>query len=155
MTWRNQLKIREALPEDPATIAMIVSKSNKDVAVKFGLNAENCSNHPSLCTERWIEADLARGDDLLHPRRKRLAHRLRRIRKPERRTRVPESPVGPSSAPQQRRRHPSCSAHRPACTHCSHSNHQYRGDWRAHRAANASTASKTAKPGVSPTCPSP
>lgn len=42
-------------------LAMLVSEANKDVAVKFGLNAENCPKHPSFCTESWIEEDLARG----------------------------------------------------------------------------------------------
>jgi diamine N-acetyltransferase len=56
------MPIREATREDPATIAMLVRESNKDVAVKFGLSAENCPRHPSLCTESWIEADLARGE---------------------------------------------------------------------------------------------
>ena len=55
------MPIREALPQDAATLAMIVSESNKDVAVKFGLTAENCPKHPSFCTESWIEADLMRG----------------------------------------------------------------------------------------------
>ncbi len=41
---------------------MLVSESNKDVAVRFGLNAENCPKHPSFCTEGWVEADLARGE---------------------------------------------------------------------------------------------
>jgi diamine N-acetyltransferase len=57
-----KMTIREATHEDLATIAMLVSESNKDVAVKFGLNAGNCPKHPSLCTESWIEADFARGE---------------------------------------------------------------------------------------------
>lgn len=56
------MKIRESTAGDAATIAMLVSESNKDVAVKFGLNAENCPKHPSFCTQAWIEADLARGE---------------------------------------------------------------------------------------------
>lgn len=56
------MQIREAEPEDLAVIAMLVSASNKDVAVKFGLNAENCPRHPSFCTAAWVEADLARGE---------------------------------------------------------------------------------------------
>ncbi len=55
------MHIREASPADLSTIAMLVSESNKDVAVKFGLNAENCPKHPSLCTEGWVQADFARG----------------------------------------------------------------------------------------------
>jgi diamine N-acetyltransferase len=41
---------------------MLVSASNKDVAVMFGLDADNCPKHPSFCTEAWIKADLARGE---------------------------------------------------------------------------------------------
>jgi N-acetylglutamate synthase-like GNAT family acetyltransferase len=56
------MPIRKATQDDLATIAMLVSDSSKDVAVKFGLNAENCPRHPSFCTESWIEADLVRGE---------------------------------------------------------------------------------------------
>ncbi|MBI5592356.1 MAG: GNAT family N-acetyltransferase [Deltaproteobacteria bacterium] len=56
------MTIRNATREDLAAIAMLVSESNKDVAVKFGLNDGNCPKHPSFCTESWIEADLARGE---------------------------------------------------------------------------------------------
>jgi diamine N-acetyltransferase len=54
------MRIKEATAEDLATIAMIVRESHKDVALKFGLNPENCPKHPSFCTESWVEADLAR-----------------------------------------------------------------------------------------------
>ena len=56
------MSIRKATSDDLTTIAMLISESNKDVAVKFGLNAENCPKHPSFCTESWIEADLARSE---------------------------------------------------------------------------------------------
>jgi len=56
------MHIREAAPEDLATIALLVSESNKDVAARFGLNADNCPKHPSFCTEAWVQADLARGE---------------------------------------------------------------------------------------------
>jgi GNAT superfamily N-acetyltransferase len=56
------MPIREAKPEDLATIAMLVSESNRDVAVRFGLNPENCPKHPSFCTKSWVEADFARGE---------------------------------------------------------------------------------------------
>ncbi|MFH1850920.1 MAG: GNAT family N-acetyltransferase [Candidatus Neomarinimicrobiota bacterium] len=55
------MNIRDATPLDLATIAILVSESNKDVAVKFGLNADNCPKHPSFCTDDWIRADLAHG----------------------------------------------------------------------------------------------
>jgi diamine N-acetyltransferase len=56
------MPIRNATPEDISTIAMLVGMSNKDVAVKFGLNAKNCPKHPSFCTAAWVTADLARGE---------------------------------------------------------------------------------------------
>jgi len=33
---------------------MLVSESNRDVAIKFGLNAENCPKHPSFSTADWV-----------------------------------------------------------------------------------------------------
>jgi N-acetylglutamate synthase-like GNAT family acetyltransferase len=56
------MQIRQTTNEDIATIAMLVSTSNKDVAARFGLNIENCPRHPSFCNEAWIQADLARGE---------------------------------------------------------------------------------------------
>ncbi|MBI5580977.1 MAG: GNAT family N-acetyltransferase [Deltaproteobacteria bacterium] len=56
------MQIREANPEDLATIALLVSESNRDVAARFGLNAGNCPKHPSFCTKSWVEADFARGE---------------------------------------------------------------------------------------------
>lgn len=54
--------IKEAGPDDLATVAMLVSESNKDVAVRFGLDQTNCPKHPSFCTEAWVQADIARGE---------------------------------------------------------------------------------------------
>ncbi len=56
------MKIREATSEDTGTIARLVSESNRDVALKFGLNRDNCAKHPSFCTSDWVEADFARGE---------------------------------------------------------------------------------------------
>ena len=56
------MQIREATPDDIITISMLVSESNKDVAMKFGLNVENCPKHPSFCTGDWVTADIARGE---------------------------------------------------------------------------------------------
>lgn len=56
------MHIRETTPNDVATIAMLVSQSNRDVAQKFGLNAGNCPKHPSFYTTGWVESDLARGE---------------------------------------------------------------------------------------------
>lgn len=54
--------IREASPDDFATIARLVRESNHDVAQRFGLNADNCPKHPSLCSEDWVRSDCARGE---------------------------------------------------------------------------------------------
>ena len=56
------MSIRECAQEDAATLAMLVSESNKNVAVMFGLNADNCPKHPSFCTVDWVEAEFARGE---------------------------------------------------------------------------------------------
>src|ERR1035437_6880861 len=56
------MNIREATALDAATLAALISASNRDVAARFGLTLENCPKHPSFCTEDWIKADLARGE---------------------------------------------------------------------------------------------
>ncbi len=56
------MSIREASIKDLAIIALLVSESNKDVAEKFALNADNCPKHPSFCTEAWVQSDLDRGE---------------------------------------------------------------------------------------------
>ena len=54
--------IHECKPEESATIAMLVSESNRDIAITFGLNADNCPKHPSFCTRDWVKADFVRGE---------------------------------------------------------------------------------------------
>ena len=54
--------IREAGAPDLAILAQLVRESNKDVAVTFGLTADNCPKHTSLCTADWVRADFARGE---------------------------------------------------------------------------------------------
>ena len=56
------MRIKEASPDDIATVAMLVRESHKDVAERFLLNADNCPRHPSLCTEAWVKSDLSRGE---------------------------------------------------------------------------------------------
>lgn len=56
------LPIRPMTASDFSTIAMLVSESNKDVAVRFGLDADNAPRHPSFCTEGWVRADVERGE---------------------------------------------------------------------------------------------
>jgi N-acetylglutamate synthase-like GNAT family acetyltransferase len=53
--------IREADSADIHLLAGLIRASFQDVAVRFHLTAENCPNHPSNCSEEWIERDLARG----------------------------------------------------------------------------------------------
>jgi GNAT superfamily N-acetyltransferase len=54
-------RVRSGTEDDSATIAMLVSESNKSVAAMFGLDAQNCPAHPSFCVKEWVTADLARG----------------------------------------------------------------------------------------------
>jgi len=56
------MEIRQATSSDADLLARLVSESNKDVALKFGLNAENCPKHPSFCTVEWLQADFSRGE---------------------------------------------------------------------------------------------
>lgn len=58
----DNMNIRKAYQADLARLSMLVRESNKDVAVKFGLNAENCPKHPSFYTDDWVQADLDRGE---------------------------------------------------------------------------------------------
>jgi GNAT superfamily N-acetyltransferase len=56
------MQIRQMCDADLSIIGKLVSESNRDVAVQFGLNADNCPRHPSLCTESWVRAELERGE---------------------------------------------------------------------------------------------
>lgn len=56
------VRIREASLDEAEILARIVSEANRDVAVRFGLDAGNCPKHPSSCTAEWIKADLLRGE---------------------------------------------------------------------------------------------
>jgi N-acetylglutamate synthase-like GNAT family acetyltransferase len=56
------MKIRPAHESDAPVLAMLISESNKDVAVQFGITAENCPKHPSFCQPEWLAHDFARGE---------------------------------------------------------------------------------------------
>jgi ribosomal protein S18 acetylase RimI-like enzyme len=56
------MNIRTASRADTDALAMIISEANKDVAIRFGLNADNCPKHPSFCTPAWVESDFHRGE---------------------------------------------------------------------------------------------
>jgi len=56
------VRIREASLDEAEILARIVSEANRDVTVRFGLNAGNCPKHTSFCTAEWVKADLLRGE---------------------------------------------------------------------------------------------
>jgi diamine N-acetyltransferase len=56
------MNISEATLNGLSTLAMLISESNKDVALRFGLTPSNCPKHPSFCTPEWVKADFARGE---------------------------------------------------------------------------------------------
>ncbi|RJP34070.1 MAG: GNAT family N-acetyltransferase [Actinobacteria bacterium] len=55
------MKIRDAGGEDIPLLAGLIRESFRDVAERFGLTRENCPTHPSLCSEAWIDAAMAKG----------------------------------------------------------------------------------------------
>jgi ribosomal protein S18 acetylase RimI-like enzyme len=55
------MHIRTATEADGELLAGLISESNRDVAVRFRLDADNCPKHPSFCTAAWVAADLQRG----------------------------------------------------------------------------------------------
>lgn len=56
------MKVRKATDRDAQLISEIVSESNKDVAIKFGLDVNNCPKHPSFYNVEWVKADFNRGE---------------------------------------------------------------------------------------------
>lgn len=56
------MKVRKTTAKDAQLISEIVSESNRDVAIKFGLDANNCPKHPSFYNEEWVKADFGRGE---------------------------------------------------------------------------------------------
>jgi GNAT superfamily N-acetyltransferase len=55
------MEIRNASLEDAGLLARIIRDSFRDVAERFSLTPENCSTHPSFCTQEWVEAALGKG----------------------------------------------------------------------------------------------
>ena len=55
------VQIRKATLQDVHQLSSMIRLGFRDVAERFGLTPDNCPNHPSNCTERWIEEDLGRG----------------------------------------------------------------------------------------------
>jgi GNAT superfamily N-acetyltransferase len=56
------MEIRPALESDAHVLAMLISKSNKDVANQFGITIDNCPRHPSFCQPEWLAHDFTRGE---------------------------------------------------------------------------------------------
>jgi len=57
------MNIIKAKHIDAETISDIVSKSNKEIAVKFGLNNKNAPTHPSFYTKDWVMKDFEKGEE--------------------------------------------------------------------------------------------
>jgi predicted N-acetyltransferase YhbS len=55
------MAIRQATRDEAARLAEIIQAAFGDVAERFGLTAESCPTHPSLCTAAWIERALDKG----------------------------------------------------------------------------------------------
>ena len=45
------------------TIAKIISTSNQDVAIQFGIDKENNPKHPSFYNEEWVLSDFEKGEE--------------------------------------------------------------------------------------------
>jgi N-acetylglutamate synthase-like GNAT family acetyltransferase len=56
-----QFEIRKASEEDCVLVTELIRRSFQDVAIRFGLTAENCPKHPSNCAVEWIKADMDQG----------------------------------------------------------------------------------------------
>ena len=56
------MEIRPAHEIDAPVLAMLISESNRDVALQFGITADNCPKHPSFCRPEWLAHDFARGE---------------------------------------------------------------------------------------------
>lgn len=54
------MHIRRAASQDVSLLAEIIRDAFSDVAVRFGLNADNCPKHPSNCTDEWVSRDMQR-----------------------------------------------------------------------------------------------
>ena len=57
------MEIVKATIKDALIIADIISESNKDVAVEFGINSKNNPKHPSFCTKDWIMSDFEKNNE--------------------------------------------------------------------------------------------
>ncbi|AEO46615.1 GNAT family N-acetyltransferase [Rhodospirillum rubrum] len=56
------MRFRGATATDLILVAGLISQAHRDVALAFGLTAENCPRHPSFCTPAWVERGMACGE---------------------------------------------------------------------------------------------
>jgi len=55
------MAIRQATRDEAPRLAEIIRAAFRDVAERFGLTAETCPTHPSLCTAAWVDRGLDKG----------------------------------------------------------------------------------------------
>jgi N-acetylglutamate synthase-like GNAT family acetyltransferase len=56
-----EIAIRPAIIKDTPVLVRIIRNAFHEVAVRFGLNQDNCPKHPSNCKPDWIEDAMAKG----------------------------------------------------------------------------------------------
>jgi len=59
---RAEFFIRTAEKRDAGILAGIIRRSFAAAAIRFEITRRTCPTHPSFCTDRWIEDDMAAGD---------------------------------------------------------------------------------------------
>ena len=59
---RAEFTIRATQEQDAGMLAGIIRRSFAAVAIRFDITRRTCPTHPSFCTNRWIEEDMAAGD---------------------------------------------------------------------------------------------
>ena len=59
---RAAFSIRAAHEQDAGILANLIRRSFAAVAIRFDITRRTCPTHPSFCTDRWIEKDMAAGD---------------------------------------------------------------------------------------------
>jgi len=53
--------MRNAIDDDIPLLTNLIRTAFRDVAERFNLTPENCSTHPSNCTNEWVESALKKG----------------------------------------------------------------------------------------------
>ena len=64
-TGTTGFSIRPATVHDAGVLADIIRRSFASVAIRFDITRRTCPTHPSFCTDRWIEEEMADGDTYL------------------------------------------------------------------------------------------